>query len=244
MNKAAGYNLIEFLIAQLLAMIIFASMLMSYLSMVNPNQLQQVLQELTASTQFSAEILSERIRLAGYAGCADSNHPIDQNQAITGYDSAHAPAEFHETIAPDTDAVVINGCVSNKGFSEDLTLTKMMYFIADTNRKNSVGEKIFSLFQKPVNGDRIELVAGVEKMKLNYGLVSQGTSTVYFPASQVVDWNQVKSISMDLLFNSIEPALRSPQSYYFQSQKISAKDLLWRQPWNVDINLRERLYGT
>lgn len=244
MKKIAGYNLIEFLIAQLLAMILFASMLMSYLSMVNINQFQQVLQELTASVQFAAELLSERIRLAGYIGCANPNQPIDQNQAITGYDSAHPPPEFHETLAPDTDAVVINSCVSNKDFNDDLTLTKMMYFIADTTRKNSKGQKIFALFQKPINGDRIELVAGVEKMKLNYGVISEDANTAYFSASRIVDWNQVKSISMDLLFNSIEPAVRSPQSYYFQGQQLSASDLLWRQPWSIYINLRERLYGT
>ncbi len=241
--KESGYNLLEFMIANFIAILLINALLMSYLSVVNNSHFQQALQDLQASVRMAEEILAERIRLAGYVGCANPNQPVDQSQAIEGYDSAHIPSEFNETVVPDTDAVVINSCVSNTTISQNSNLTKMMYFIGDTNRKNSEGKKIFALFQKPLTGDRIELVAGVEKMSLSYGVISSGSITEYYSALQISDWSQVRSINIDLLFNSIDPVLNTPHFYYFQGNKITPTDLLWHQPWTLYITLRERMYG-
>jgi hypothetical protein len=237
-------KLIEILISSALGILLIAGSLSVYLSMTNNNRLQQGSEDLQAAARFSIELLNQRIRIAGYVGCNTPDQPINQDQAITGYDSAHIPSEFHETPIAGTDAIVINSCVSNTYIANNAALTTMMYYIDDTNRKNSLNKPILALFQKPLNGDRLELVAGVENMRIIYGVnLPDSTKLNYYQASQISDWQQVRSVEIDLLFNSIEPLLNKPQPYFFQEQQITPTDLLWRQSWNTYIALRERIHG-
>src|SRR5262249_2128375 len=98
-----------------------------------------------------------------------------------------------------------------------------------------------ALFQKPTDGNREELIAGVEQMQILYGVAAQaGGDLVYYPAAQVSDWQTVKSVQIDLLLNSIDAVLTHPQSYNFRGQTIVPQDLLLHQAWSTVIDLREQ----
>jgi type IV pilus assembly protein PilW len=154
--------------------------------------------------------------------------------AIIGYDSNSAlPPALQNQVISGTDSFVVTSCVSNSQLSENTELTSMAYFIGDTNRKNSLGMPILALFQKPLDGDRDELVTGVEQMKVLYGLKSDQADVLdYFTASQVTDWQKVRGLQIDLTINSIEPVL---------PKNSSAQDLLLHKNWSTYISLRERL---
>jgi type IV pilus assembly protein PilW len=221
-TRSFGYSLLEFLLANVLAVIVIAGVFISYLSITNISHFQQNREDMQSSIRFATQILSERIRLAGFIGCAQAEQPVLQDQAIQGYDSDHAPSEFNEKPVSGTDAVVINSCVSNTYIFKNSALTKMMYYIGDTNRKNSAGQKIYALFQKPLNNERLELVTGVDNMQLTYGVLASDTTIAYYTAAQILDWQKVVSVNMNLLFHSEEPVLRVSQ------------------PWNIYVTLRER----
>lgn len=239
--KVNGFTLLELLVASALSIVLMGGLITIYLSIKTNNNLQQALTNLQESGRFALYILNQRIRVAGLVNCKNKSDPVDQDQAIIGYDSSNLPYELQDQVESGTDAVVINSCSDNSSISLNTQLTQMAYFIGDTYRKNSQGQRILALFQKPLNGDRIELVQGVEQMQNLYGVVVSGvTGLAYYPAKLIDDWKKVRIVQINLLMNSVEPILTKPQSYNFNMQEIRPSDLLIHQPWSTDINLRER----
>lgn len=238
---SAGFSLLEWLIASALGTLIIAGLMTIYIGIKTNNNRQQVLMDLQDAGRFAVNILNQRIRLAGFTGCADADNPVNQNQAIAGYDSEHLPSVLQNQVIPDTDTVVINSCVSNTQISQNTVLQSVAYFIGDTNRTNHAGQPILALFQKPLDGDRDELVAGVEQMQILYGIsAGEGGLLTYYPAGQIVDWQTVRGLQIDLLLNSIDPVLREPEAYYFQGAMLTPADLLLHKAWSTYIYLRER----
>jgi hypothetical protein len=180
------------------------------------------------------------VHTAGFIGCQNPES-IDQEHAITGYSSGHLPPEWQKQAAPETDVVIIQSCVSHSHLAEDAKVLNTAYFIGDTHRLNSQGLPIWSLFEKPEGQDRLELAAGVEQLQILYGVTSNTDAKIhYYPADQINHWQQVQSVQMDLLLNTIEPVLSHPQNYYFHGQNIVSSDLLMHRAWNIYVHLRER----
>jgi len=234
-------SLLELLVASALGLLITMGVMTGYLGIKSNNNFQQVLSDLQDSGRFAQTILNQRIRVAGFVGCVDGLNPVDQNQAIIGYSSDHLPAFLQGQVAAGTDAVVVKSCISHSNISKDAALKTMAYYIGDTHRKNQQGQTILALFQKPADGEREELIAGVEQMQLLYGVLVDSTanSVTYYPAAQIVDWETVRSVQIDLLLNSIDAVLTKPQPYYFHGQVIAPSDLLLHKPWSTYVTLRD-----
>lgn len=233
MRNHHGFSLLELFIACSLGLLVTSGLISIYLSVSSNHKLVQVLSDLQESGRFALTILNQRIRTAGFVGCDDNLQPVNQEQAIVGYDHGHLPDELKNQVVAGTDAVVILSCENNSTISEDSHITQMAYYIGDTHRWNSQGRKILALFQKPLGSDRIELVAGIEQMQILYGPENK-------IAAQVENWADVRSVKIDLLINSIEPALKKSQSYYFHHQMVNSDDYLIHKPWSTYITLRER----
>lgn len=241
MNKyhQCGLSLLELLIASALGTLVIAGLISIYLSIKSNSNRQQVLMEMQDAGRFAVMLLNQRIRTAGFVGCADAAHPVDQDQAIMGYSSNLLPSFLQNQVVPGTDAVVIRGCVSLTQIAENSQVVSMAYFIGDTHRTNAQGQPILALFQKPMDGDREELAPGVEQMQILYG-AGNPPGFAYYAAAQVVDWQSVRSLRIDLLINSIDNLLTHPQTYYFHGRMILPNDLLWHNAWSTSIGLRER----
>lgn len=123
-------------------------------------------------------------------------------------------------------------------------LSHFVYYVAKTHRRNTVGNSIYALYRSDLtkSGVPAEMVEGVEKMQIRYGIqVDKNSHVQYVLASQVSDWQKVVSVDITLLLNSIEAVARRPQRYFFQKQWHMAKDRLLRREWRVFIVLRERI---
>ena len=241
--QLSGFTLLEIVISIALSSIIIAGIITLYLAIKNDNNRQQAIIDLEDSARFAQLVLNQRIRTAGYVGCSNPDNPVDQQQAITGYDSEHLPSELQNQVIAGTDAVVIHSCVSRSDISNNAALVSMAYFIGDTHRTNHQGQHILALFQKPMDSDRVELAEGIEQMKILYGVPQTSNSelTSYLSAAQVTNWLTVRSVQIDYLLNSVEPMLTKPQEYYFNGQTQIATDLLIHQPWQIYVTLRERI---
>lgn len=240
----SGFSLLELLVASALSTLICAGLITVYLSVKTINNQQQVLTDLQDTERFLQNFLNQRIRMAGFVGCTNSAHPVEQNQAVIGYSSTGPlPVALQNQAIPGTDIVVIHSCVSSSQISQNTELVSMAYYIGDTHRTNRQGQPVFGLFQKSLEkGERMELAAGVEQMQILYGLAinPQGV-LVYYPAGQVEDWQTVRGVQIDLLLDSIDDALTKSQTYYFHGQMLTADDLLLHKPVSTYIALRERL---
>ncbi len=236
-----GFNLIELLFAMVISTILVLGLITIYLSIKMNYNLQQALASLQDSARFAINTLNQRIRLAGFLGCADDKNPVDTKQALIGYDSQHLPGSLVTQVVSGTDALVVTSCVSNFYIAKNAEITSMAYYIGDTGRKNSQGQSILALYQKPAGSDREELVSGVEQMQIQYGLAPEGNDVAYYTAEQIIDWQLVRSVKIDLLLNSIEPILTQPQTYYFHGKTIISNDRLLHKVWSTYVALRERI---
>lgn len=235
-----GLTLIELMLAATLALILLLGLSELYVTLKRNFELQQTEARIQESGRFITTILSQRIKTAGLANCKTSTDPVIM-PAVTGYDSENLPVSLQGQVKQGTDVLVITSCMDNTDNSGDLNLQEVAYFVSDTKRVNSQGQKIYALYQKPLTGDRLELVPGVSQLIIEYGVADNSKKNVdrYLSQNEVTDWSQVMSIKMDLVIDSIEPIVNQPHPYYFQQQWITPDDHLLYQPWSVYASLRE-----
>jgi type IV pilus assembly protein PilW len=90
-----------------------------------------------------------------------------------------------------------------------------------------------------------ELVEGVERMLILYGedTDGDGAANKYVQANQVGNMDNVVSVRVNLVIESLEDNLLSrPQSYVFNNQTITPTDYRLRRVYTTTINLRNRQF--
>ncbi|SEJ23743.1 PilW family protein [Nitrosomonas eutropha] len=88
-----------------------------------------------------------------------------------------------------------------------------------------------------------ELVEGIENMQIQYGEDTDGDRAVdtYRTADLVADWENVVSVRIDLLVQSVEDNVTSqPQTYTFNGETVTPTDRRLRQAFSTVISLRNR----
>lgn len=106
-------------------------------------------------------------------------------------------------------------------------LHKIIYYVANTGRKNKAGQFINALYRQDLNasiGKSSELVEGIESLQVQYGIKGANNLPHYFFADAVSNWGKVRNIKINLLLSSIE--------------NLEGKRLL--RSWSFIVALRER----
>ncbi len=117
-------------------------------------------------------------------------------------------------------------------FSKNITigeLASQLYYIGNTHRVNSNGQQVDALYMSDFNGRTLELVEGVEQMKILYG-VSDGNKIHYVTQENVSDWLAIVKVRVSLLLTSIEDTL------VINKQPDSVDNLLkqwWHFEWTI-----------
>lgn len=101
-----------------------------------------------------------------------------------------------------------------------------------------------SLYRRNGGSDAEELVEGIEDMQIQYGIDTDGDRAVdeYKTADEVVaNWEDVVSVRIDLLVQSVEDGVASqPQTYTFNNETKTPTDRRLRQAFSTVISLRNR----
>lgn len=108
-------------------------------------------------------------------------------------------------------------------------------------RENPAG--IPSLYRKRGSQPAEELVEGVENMQVEYGEDTNGDKTIdiYHKANAVTNWENVVSVRIDLLVQSVDDKITSqPQTYTFDGEAVTPTDQRLRQTFSAVIALRNR----
>lgn len=105
-----------------------------------------------------------------------------------------------------------------------------VFYVANTFRKNGSGDFIYALYSKDFNERTWELIEGIENIQLDFGLNRSG-KFIHLPAREISDWQNISSVRLSLLFNSIEAALLKPQAYKMKQEMILPTDRLLRKWW-------------
>lgn len=237
-NKLAAFSIIELLLTLFLGSLLFLELSQIYLHIKSNLRLQRAMIQIQEDGRFIVNTLDRRIRMAGYARCS-SKTDINQAQAIIGYTTKNIQDHFKIEPISGSDIIVIGECIH---YQSKIQFIKKVYFVGDTHRKNVRGQSITALFQQVVSGKRQELIEGVDKMKILYGVMSNDRKNIikYLTAAQVNDWKKVGSVEIALVLNSIYPVFNKPRVYWFMGEDIVPFDHLLHKTWITYINLRER----
>lgn len=101
-----------------------------------------------------------------------------------------------------------------------------------------------ALFRRTNSDNPEELVDGVERMRIRYGLRSgvSGQVTEYRAAPDVNDWSRVASVRISLMMSGRRDGMtENPQSFMFFDEPFTAPDNRMRQVMTTTITLRNRV---
>ena len=87
-----------------------------------------------------------------------------------------------------------------------------------------------------------ELVEGVEDMRINYGLDTNGDKAVdsTVATSAVTNWDQVQTVQVSLLMRSDNNVVDQSQTYTFNAVTTTPTDRRIRKVFNATIAVRLR----
>lgn len=122
-----------------------------------------------------------------------------------------------------------------------------IFYVAETGRTGGSGQPVRALFVRDVvQAQAVEVVEGVESMRVSYGLASASSAGVqdYLTAPEVEAasrWDEVRSVKVDLLLVSDERAPGAQtQSLTFDGEAVTADGRL-RQVFHTVVALRNRI---
>lgn len=119
------------------------------------------------------------------------------------------------------------------------------FYIKNTGRTNANNQPIYALVRQDINGNEVEIVEGVEQMRILYGVDTNDDKAAdrYQSATEVNNsnnWNNVISVKINLLFSTIENVASSPQSYQFNGATYTPTDRKLRREWQSFVTIRNR----
>ncbi|MEM5528777.1 PilW family protein [Gammaproteobacteria bacterium AS21] len=97
------------------------------------------------------------------------------------------------------------------------------------------------LFRKVGTANYQELIANVVQMKITYGVVEPNSFKLnYFSAANVVNFNQVISIKVQLLLSSAKAVLQQKMHYVnFENKTVLAPDLKLYKAYSIHLNVAQ-----
>jgi type IV pilus assembly protein PilW len=85
------------------------------------------------------------------------------------------------------------------------------YYLKDTGRLNNSNNKIYTLYSIDSNNNEIELIDGVENLKIEYKIY-QNNSFSYYTAKYIESnqlWDKIIAVKLNITFNSIDTLLKN-----------------------------------
>lgn len=156
--------------------------------------------------------------------------------------SGVAPGNCTKALGPKPVAAGACDTATFKKFPEGSKVYKMLnrlYYI----EVNPAGEPALYR-QELVKGAPVteELVEGVEDVRVNFGLDTNGDKAVDSTAATaaVTNWDQVQTVQISLLLRSGNNVVDQPQAYTFNGATTTPTDRRLRKVFNATIAVRAR----
>lgn len=119
------------------------------------------------------------------------------------------------------------------------------YYLKNTGRLNRDNQPIMALYRQDIDGTEHEIAEGVERMRITYGVDTNGDNSVdaYQTAVEVQNgnnWNNVLTIAINLLMATPENVSDKSQTYTFNGVSTTPTDRKLRRQWDTVVALRNR----
>jgi len=151
------------------------------------------------------------------------------NHAIGGASPPAAPGNATDALGKDFTNT-----------AEVVRLSTITYYVRQTGTASGRP----ALWRQVGGAAAQELVEGVQDMQIRYGVDTDGDQVPnqYLQANAVTDFNNVVSVRVDLLLQSIEDNLtNAPQPYTYNGLATTPADRRYRQVFSATIGLRNKI---
>lgn len=195
---ARGFSLLELLIAISLGTFICIGIFNLYTSLSQLSQREQTISNFAQNTRFLADFLKNKINQAGDWSCS-SRSPGSRSLPVKGFDSDDAKNKLGLTIKSGTDLLQLHACIR---LHDKMQYLPVEFFIADTYRVDQLHRNIDALFFKVAHHPREELITGIKKFQLTFGVRDQSQQNIraYHKASSITDWTKVGAVKIRYAF--------------------------------------------
>jgi len=103
---------------------------------------------------------------------------------------------------------------------------QFFYYLKNSGQVNSTGQPIVSLYRQDQTGSTLELLAGVERLHISYGLDTNQdqSANTYLTAAEIQaqdSWADVVSIRLEWVMYTIDEISKTPQPFMVQGENIN-----------------------
>jgi competence protein ComGC len=88
------------------------------------------------------------------------------------------------------------------------------YFIGKTDRFDAKGDAIYALYHQDSHAKKMELVEGVNKMKIKYAVL-KNNELVEHPIEEITDWSKVRGVAIEWVFASLNASTMEKTEYEY-----------------------------
>ena len=208
-----AFTIIEYLIALSLSALLCTGIFSIFNTIENLNRRQMIAENEYAQTQFINTYLREKIHMAGNNACVSTSKK-HHSMAVRGFNADEAKQLLGLTIKSETQLLQLNECIRLHDQFQYLPIT---FFIADTHRMTANKKNINALFIKLGNHPREELVTGMTDFQLHLYYLSK-------------DKSNIQAVEINFLISSVDDILKTPQTFWFNHESITATDRALYQP--------------
>ena len=225
-----GFSIVELMIALLLGLILLGGVIQVFLSSRQTYNANEAMSRMQENGRFALEFIARSARLAGYTGPEfTSTKPLP---LVKPGLPAPYPADFAscndctggagDRIAfmyqPPIDPAILPAqpnrfdCRGNAFSGNDRLIINSYYVSGGSLRCKTITQIAGGGW--PLAGTDIELVEGVDRLEVLYGIDTAGDSrsaNQYVSADRVTNWNRVRSIRVAVLANSVDQLNRTSE---------------------------------
>lgn len=237
--RAAGFGLVELMVALVIGLIVLGSVLAVYMSNSQSARFQSGLMRAHENGRFAIDVLSRTMRMAGYD---DPDTATEVGTTFVQGTISYSGATFTQSglnTAGDTVTIRYEGGTGIRdcrgGTVAANTVAVNQYGIWTDGDGDS------HLVCNTANGNAEPLAEGVQDMQVQYGLDldGDGVANRYVDAGSVGNWAQVVSVQVALLVNSVNAALPQEDTVCLGCSVFAGtQDFLIRAEFQTTIGMR------
>lgn len=202
--KQQGLTLIEIMVAVTLSLVLLAGVLQIFTSTKASYNLQSGIGRLHENARFALDIMSQNISMAGFADLSMTGTTIDAFNTANTQDNVTPNVTLGFTVADETASDTID---VNYQAIANCTGTQVNggAFGVATDRYYLNGTDLMCIGNGNAAGAVI-IAQGVENMQILYGVDddADGISNRYVSASNVTSFDDVVSVRIAILIDSVE----------------------------------------
>lgn len=190
----SGFSLFEVFLTVGLTSLLMMQLFTLFIKIQHQFTLQESLISMQEKMHFFSFYFMKHLPMVGDAHCV-MGKLVDRRDAVGArYDPLMQSDQFW-----------IRQCL---WYHQAMRWVKVNYFVADTHRSQSSGQPVLALYRRIEGGEREELIAGVTKLRLHFGIALEGDSiTAYQLATDPINSAWVRSVEIEATF---APALIVP----------------------------------